>query len=131
MQIWKKDQKGRWVARQSHSLHQLHHRMSLTQFILRQSRSSTSGIFIIFTDGEVDSLVSDFNRYLVEKKNRKWCRITKAVNMLISYVRHLQERGIATAVVNLPQHNAHDFEEKFEIVPTRRCRRYVGIYAGK
>lgn len=131
MQIWKKDSRGRWLARQSDSLHQLHHKMSLTQFILRQKRLYKSGIFIIFTDGEVDTLASDFNRYLVEGRGMRWCRITKAVNMIMCYVRHLEGTGIATVIVNLPRHNTHDFEETFEVVPPKGSQRYVGIYVSK
>lgn len=128
MQIWKKDNKGCWLARQSDSMHQLHHKMSLAQFILRQKQRSPHGIFIIFSDGEIDSLASEFNRYLVEGRSTRWCRITKAVKMLQCYVRHLERKGVAVVVTNLPQHNTHDFEETFEVVPSSRPKKYIGIY---
>ncbi len=128
MQIWKKDDKGRWLARQSDSLHQLHHRMSLAQFVLKQKRFNHPGIFIIFTEGEVDTLASEFNRYLVEGKSTRWCRTTKALNMLKCYVRHLERKGAAVVIISLPQHNAHDFEEDFKVVPPTSSRKYVGIY---
>ncbi len=128
MQIWKKDDKGRWLARQSHSLHQLHHRMSLAQFLLQQKRCSSPGVFVIFTEGEVDTLASEFNRYLVETKSLRWCRITKAVIMLASYVWRLNKKGIAPMVIRLPEHHNHDLGETFEIVPNRRSKTYIGIY---
>lgn len=131
MQIWKKDKHCRWLARQSHSLHQLHHRMSLAQFVLKQKRFNHPGIFIIFTEGEVDTLASEFNRYLVEKTSLRWCRITKAITMLASYVWRLNKKGIVPIVIRLPEHHNHDLGETFEIVPNRRSMICVGIFISK
>ena len=123
MMILKKDAKGRWVARNTRTLHGL--RGSLATFLLQRRRASRCrDFYVAFTDGEEQVLAAQYRKYLATGRKHK----NKYALMFLDHC--TQECDYPNMVVGynkIPFITHHNLTERFTVIKPVRLEPRLSV----
>ncbi len=123
MMILKKDAKGRWVARNTRTLHGL--RGSLATFLLQRRRASRCrDFYVAFTDGEEEVLATQYRKYLATKRRS---RDTHAITMLELCVEECNSSYMVADYSLIPDVGRHDLTERFTVIKPIRLKPRLSV----
>ena len=123
MMILKKDDKGRWVARNTRTLHGL--RVSLAAFLLQRRRASRCrDFYIAFTDGEEEVLATQYRKYFAIGRTHQ---TRYAIKMLELCVEGCNSSNMVVDHNKIPFVTHHDLTDRFTVIKPVRLEPRLSV----